>query len=176
MRTFFPDTTVLINFTLIERVAMLGQMIPDLSWCEAVHGEWHTRTQSEQVVKEANAAFGDPLHPEPAERVDTLVIRNQMSKPGDGRTAHIGEAETIAIIDRRHITAVFATDDIEAGRVAKDYGIEVVTTWQLIRVAVKSKHMTEDEAWHDCCVLSVEGRGWPPCKRDRPAFDTWLNK
>lgn len=173
----FPDNTVLVNFAHLNRIALLGVIFPNNNWCATVRTECANSADATGLadLHNAPAVFGAPLYPEGAEHVDTRVIREAMTSPGDGPHKHLGEAETIAIVSRRRIDAVFVTDDRSATEAALKDGIRVITTWQVLKFAYKAGHLTADEVWDDCHTLSRNRRGWPPCARGRADFDAWLN-
>ena len=173
----FPDNTVLVNFALINRVALLGTMFPNKNWCATVKGEC---AQSARVpgladLRNAPGVFGAALYPDRVEHVDAQTIREAMASPGDGPHKHLGEAETIAIVSRRGISALFVTDDHSAKTAAEKAGITVIDTWRVFRFAYKKGLLTADEVWADCLTLSKVGRGWPRCGNSRAAFDAWLH-
>ncbi|HEY0508105.1 MAG TPA: hypothetical protein VGD12_08550, partial [Blastococcus sp.] len=68
----------------------------------------------------------------------------------------------------------FVTDDNGAARFARQEGIRVVATWDLIRLAHKTGIMTEADAWAAAQALDANRRGRPPCAVGRPAFVAWL--
>ncbi len=173
----FPDNTVLVNFAHINRVALLGTLFPNKNWCATVKGECAKSANIPGLADLRNApgVFGAALYPDSAEHVDAQTIRAAMASPGDGPLKHLGEAETIAIVSRRGINALFVTDDHSAKTAAEKVGITVIDTWRVFRFAYKKRLLTADEVWGDCLTLSKSGRGWPRCGRTRAAFDAWLN-
>lgn len=115
----------------------LGELIGDRGcWCATVADECRkgARKPGLEDMAKAPAVFGDALYPAGAELTDTKVIRERMLKPGDLATAHLGEAETIAIITRRQLRGFFVTDDRDASREAAAEGIKVVSTWDILRL------------------------------------------
>jgi hypothetical protein len=67
------------------------------------------------ALEDAGNIFGKPLLPDAAELQDARIMRDQLAGPGDTGTAHLGEAETLAIITRRQLVCFFVTDDRESG-------------------------------------------------------------
>lgn len=177
-RVFFPDNTVLVNFAHIGRVALLGRLIPNRQWCNTVATECGKSAQQPHLADLCNApaVFGSPLEPTPVERVDTETLRREMMGPGDTSASHRGEAETIAIVQRRGIQAVFATDDVGAAAYATANQILVVNTWDLIKMAYRRSHISNTDAYNDACTLRANKRGWPRgVAQTADAFDLWLN-
>lgn len=76
--------------------------------------------------------------PSPAERTDSALLRSRLAQPGDSERAHLGEAETLAVVSGRRISAIFLTDDHGATSLAKSLDIPVASTLDLLRVAVGS--------------------------------------
>ena len=93
-------------------------------------------------------------------------------KPGDPATQHLGEAETIAIIVRRQLSCFFVTDDGSARRLATQNGVQVVSTWHLLKVAHRAGLLDADTFWGCVQTLEGEARGTPPGVRDRPSPST----
>jgi len=67
-------------------------------------------------VSAASAVLGEPIDPTPGEWINAVRIREAMMRPGDPRTKHRGEAETIAIIGGQGFDAFIITDDHDARR------------------------------------------------------------
>lgn len=174
----FPDNTVLINLAHINRVGLLADLFPERQWCATVASECSTsaRVTGLTDLHTAHSVFGAPIYPNAAEHIDTQALRQAMAKPGDGPHQHLGEAETIAVVSRRKIRAVFVTDDRSAQSRAKLEGIDVTDTWRLLQIAHRAGYLTADEVWTDCQTLSNNQRGRPPCGRSRAEFDAWLQR
>jgi len=143
----FPDNTVLINFAIINRMGLLEQLANKRGqWCATVASECavSSKLQNLESLHEASRIFGEPLYPSIVEVQDTLLLRDELASPGDSKTQHLGEAETIAIVTRRNIAAFFATDDKGARRLAANHGIQTATTVDLLAVAVRAGLLSID--------------------------------
>lgn len=154
----FPDNTVLVNFAKIGRMPLLAGLVGNNGqWCGTVAAEC-ARSSIEPglgSMQDAQQIFGEPLLPQSRqEHVDTQTIRLSFVKPGDGPKRHLGEAETLSIITNRQLVALFVTDDGEASTRAQSYGISTCTTWDLLRLAVKTNRLTVVEAWRDVHTLN----------------------
>lgn len=82
-----------------------------------------------------------------------------MASPGDHPQQHLGEAESITLIQKRRLRAVFVTDDRAAMSWAKP--IDCVGTWRLLRLARRRGLVTMEEAkalWQEF----VGAGGTPP--------------
>ena len=173
----FPDNTFLINFAIINRMDLLEKLANrNGRWCATVASECaeSARYAGLAALSAAEDIFGEPLYPDPAEHQDVQVLRNQLARPGDPPTKHLGEAETVAIIARRRLSCFLVTDDRDAGRLATRNGIAVTSTWRLLQLAHRRKWIHADTLWGYVQTLKVHNRGTPPGVRDRAAFDKWL--
>ncbi|MCL2736895.1 MAG: hypothetical protein FWD75_09770 [Propionibacteriaceae bacterium] len=166
---FFPDNTVLINFTILDRRDILTWFTRNSGmWTLSIARECENSAQQPGLEKMRwwNGLFGDPLAPTPAEMVDARTIAAQMQSPGEyAPTAHMGEAETIAIILRRRIQAVFLTDDHAAARrAASESHIDVASTTKVLALAEVANKVRHDEARDCLATLLNEERvlGNPP--------------
>jgi predicted nucleic acid-binding protein len=176
----FPDNTVLINFAIINRMDLLSRLANGNGrWCATVATECAASASRPELAALGGAGeiFGDPLYPDAAEHQDIHVLRDELAGPGDAPTAHLGEAETLAIIVRRQLitSSFFVTDDRGAARLASQRGVSVVGTWTLLRVAHRKAWVDSDALWGYMLTLKGQGRGAPPGAWDRVSFDKWLN-
>lgn len=103
------------------------------------------------------------------------MLRDELACPGDRPSKHLGEAETLAIIVRRHFACFFVTDDRDAARLAAKNRIKAVGTWLLLRVAYRQGWLDADTLWGYVQTLGRQRRGAPPGVRDRLSFDKWLS-
>lgn len=175
---FFPDTTVVSNFALIDKMDLLREMVNgNGSWCATVASECSVGASKPglSAMNEAASIFGEPLFPSPSEHVDIQVLQEKMMQPGDVATSHLGEAETIVIITGRQIAAAFVTDDADARRQAKLHGVPVYSTWHILKLAVATRRMTLEEFQVVYHLLVNGGRGHPPCARNVDAVVDWLS-
>jgi predicted nucleic acid-binding protein len=161
--TVFPDNTALINFAIIHRLDLLATLTPTRAWCVTIANECARSSREPGLADLAHVPdlFGEPLVPDVAEHQDILVLRETLAAPGDGRYQHLGEAETLAIVSRRAIAALFVTDDRGARIAAARLRIPVVTTWKLLEIAVRANLI--DEATHRGYIeqLRLAGRHLP---------------
>lgn len=174
---FFPDNTVLVNFAHINRMDLLERLLNGKGkWCATVAQECDRSSVEPglETMREARDIFGEPLYPEDAEHLDTYMLRQRITQPDDHPQKSLGEAETLAIMSRRFMTGFFLTDDKEAIRLAREHHIAVVTTWDLLRLAVRTKIVDADTLWGYVQTLRAQKRGTPPRVRDRLSFDLWI--
>lgn len=161
----FPDNTVLVNFALINRMDLLARVTNGNGrWCATVASECDRSSQEPGLgaMSSAHEIFGVPLYPESgAERLDVQALRLELAQPGDPNHKHYGEAETLAIMSRRAIAGFFVTDDGDAARLARNNGIAVITTWDLMRLAVRCKLVDVDTVWGYTQTLRANRRGAP---------------
>lgn len=182
MRIVFPDNTVLVKLGHLNCVHLIGSLFPSgtTNWCQSVANECRrsaTAIGKPLMYQQASAVFGSPLIPQaPAEHIDITVLMEQWAQPGDPPHKNLGEAETLVLIDRRQIHAVFVTDDHGATKEAIARRILVIDTWRLLWLMHRSGLITEDDLWQGCLYLKSQNEGWPPCGQTRPAFSAWLNQ
>lgn len=147
MTLFFSDTTVLINTEMLQRWDIVQALIGSKArWAASVEAEcrdWISTYPS--IHNNAALVFGDSVAPEGADHVDIRTLRNLMAAPYDPPRKHLGEAETIVIIERRFAGSVVISDDGGAQRVATARGITTIGTGDLLRLAVKRGLMTDVE-------------------------------
>ncbi|WCC79588.1 hypothetical protein O6R08_08770 [Cutibacterium equinum] len=172
MTTFvFPDNTVLINFTVLGRHDIvewftLGQG----RWTESVWQECGRSARYEGLaeMKSWGSIFGEPLRPTPAELINAANIADGMRKPGErsNHRKHMGEAETIAIIESRFSNieghagrSIFLTDDHDAEDRAARRGIKVFTTADILAFAEIKGRITHAQARQYLAALLNDGHG-----------------
>jgi predicted nucleic acid-binding protein len=175
-RLLFPDNTVLVNFAIISRLDLLSRLANGKGqWCATVARECAQSAREPGLAALAGAGeiFGEPLYPDSAELQDTAILRDELAGPGDSRNAHLGEAETLAIILRRRPECLFVTDDRDATRLASKHAVRVVNTWSLLLLAYKMSWVDGDTLWGYLQTLRSQRRGAPAGVTDRPSFDKW---
>ncbi|MGI5190778.1 hypothetical protein ACQEVI_21745 [Promicromonospora sp. CA-289599] len=177
----FPDTTVLINFALINRMDLLSRLLRDRGrWCLTVSQECESASQVEGRLELllAKELLGVPWEPQTEEEhIDIRDLRDLMARPGDSPRAHLGEAETIVLMEVRTVGAVFVTDDADAARQARYRGLVVIDTWDLVRLAVRQAMVDIDTAFGYALSLHDLSRAVPPELRESSkAFEKWCQE
>lgn len=146
----FVDNTVLINYTLIDRHDLLVWFMQGQgAWCLSISREAAASGKRRGLERMADwhVVLGTPLVPDQLEMLDARSIAGQMLKPGENqRSAHMGEAETLAIISRRGLAALFLTDDHDAARAAQFNGVPTVSTSRILAHAVVAGHLEQGSA------------------------------
>lgn len=163
---FFPDNTVLINFAIIGRLDLLETLLNRQGrWCSAVASECARSANVDglSALRHVGTFLLDPVQPTPAELVNTQILRTGMLSPGDDRRAHLGEAETVAIISERSEFrgALFVTDDNGARQLAASNGISTAHTWSLLKLATRVQRISLEEHVRYVKVLERQGRRMP---------------
>lgn len=175
----FPDNTVLINFAMINRMDLLERLANGNGrWCATVAGECarSAGVTGLEALDNARGIFGAPLYPETlAERIDVQTFRRELAQPGDHAWQHLGEAETLAIMTRRAIDGFLVTDDQDARRLARRHQVTVISTWDLLRVAVKHSFLDRPTLWGYLQTLRANRRGGPRGVTDRATLDKWID-
>lgn len=170
MRFFFPDNTVLINFSIIARNDLLKSFMGNRGkWTLTISRECSKSSQipGYEAMSEWHDVLPSPLYPNPSELVDANAIAYGMRKPGDRETSsHMGEAEAFAIIANRKYQAVFLTDDHDAARVARnpDLKISTASTTRILAICQARGLVERDKARGYIAHLLNAGRvlGNPP--------------
>jgi predicted nucleic acid-binding protein len=173
-----PDNTVLINFALINRMDLLARLVRNGAWCASVADECDRSAKQPGLdsMVAAHEIFGEPLRPENGrEHVMTQTLRRLLARPGEDRLRHLGEAETLAIMSCRSLRGIFATDDGAVPTLAKQQGIQVVTTSDLLRAACRGHMVDADTLWSHFQTLRQSRRAMQPGVYDRTSFDKWLS-
>lgn len=183
MALIFPDNTVLINFAYCDEMDLLGKIVAGRGmWTASVAFECDDKASKLDLPEMANShgVFGEPLRPDRVEHIQTRIHREHFMKPGDGPKKHLGESETLAIIENRRFeeTTIFVTDDGGVPIRAKACNILVscITTWDLVRFAVRAGHMDEVTALGMRETLMKWERVHLSHVKDREAFIAWLRE
>lgn len=171
----FPDTTVLINFHICSAMPLLDTLTRKRGqWTATIRQECirkETDLNLPQLASAAEGVFGDPLFPEEDEHRAIRDLRALMAKPGDHRDQHLGEAETVVILERRALNAVFITDDSHVQEFTQK---TCITSWDLLGHGLRSGDVTEDQVRSMRATLLTLKRVHIDEVRDRARFETWL--
>ncbi|WP_033281922.1 hypothetical protein [Streptomyces sp. NRRL F-525] len=173
---WFPDNTVLCNFAAVDRLGLLEKVLDGRGrWTEAVAAEAGQSMRYLPTLSQVTAGgwLGEPIEiDDPAEtalvdRVRRVVFGGSPSRP----LQHLGEAETLVLIEHRNgfADAVWITDDGEAGHYARRKGISVKDTVDIMREAVVDGLVLAD-AGHRLLIEMEHAdrhlRGVPPRPED----------
>jgi predicted nucleic acid-binding protein len=177
----FPDNTVLNNFGLVSRVDLFAELVDGRgAWTNTIAEECAQGASREglESLSRMPEILGKPFYPTRQERIDTLSLRARLAAPGDRPSAHLGEAETIAIMLARQIRGAFVTDDRGARRLAQapDIQIPTYTTADLFKLAVRAGKIDADTCWEVLQTLRHLGRRIPAAPGARGDFDHWLKR
>lgn len=157
----FQDTSVLVNFHRAGLVPVLAASLENVAWVATVQRECRKKERDLDLpglAATAHEVLGEPLVPDDAEHRRIRILRSAMAAPGDHPDEHLGEAETLAIIEARGFNGILATDDRGARHFA---GTRLcLTTWDLVRLLVRGHRLTDDQA-KDVWTAFVEAGGRP---------------
>jgi hypothetical protein len=128
----------------------------------ARHATFNATDARLQVLSTVGQLFSPIVIPNTDELAHSQVLRRLLASPGDPRHRHLGEAESLAIIEKRHAKqSVLVTDDDDATRLAKNRGIKPATTLGLLKVAYKEQILTDQQLSDALTILWAEGRKAP---------------
>lgn len=172
----FTDTTVCLNLDLVGRADLLTAVARE-------NARWTATIQRECLRQEAlqsmpgfaariEAQLGEPLHPRDDEHQAIRNLRRTMAAPGDHPEAHLGEAETLTIIDRRRLEAIFVSDDLKARPFAG--GKPCIGTFDFLRLALRLRVIDEVELRRIRTELLKHRRVHDPAVRSAQRFEAWL--
>ena len=170
----FPDTSLLMNFAAVSRMDLVKEVVKDRGcWTEAIHDE--VQRWSQELRYQALAEVFDFMPPEPhiarsEEMATGEVIRRRLAKPGDARSQHWGECETLAVIHHRYDERTVLVLSEDAGVLAecRHQGIETVTTRVLLELAAMRSYISWLQAEEIAQLLKDMGEpvlNYPPAIR-----------
>lgn len=161
---FFHDTSVLVNFHRPGLIPVLGALFGEkVRWTATIRRECERLERTlalPGLVEAADVLLDDPLVPNTGEHIAIRQLRTRMATPGDHPDEHLGEAETITIIQRRLLDAVLVTDDRGAQQWAST--MPSVGTWRVIRLAYRRGDASLDDALHLWQAFIDSGSRPPP--------------
>lgn len=97
---------MLVNFGHIDRMDLLERILNGHGrWCASVAsaGSRSSTVDGLEALRHAPPSSGQRGSPRPTLGLDILLLRDQLAGPGDPPHAHLGEAETIALMTRRSV-------------------------------------------------------------------------
>lgn len=130
------DTNVLWSFAVVDRLDLLEVRFSDrLVWTDAVREEVRRNAAREASLRNVLAAswLGEPHSFVTADLMPISVIRGILADPGDHEAMHLGEAESIHLLETRCIGGLLFTDDRAAVDLAQRRGIKTMTTLQALQ-------------------------------------------
>ena len=170
----FPDTSLLMNFAAVSRIDLVREVVKDRGcWTEAIRDEVQRWCQESRY--QALAGVFDFMPPEPhiarsEEMATGEEIRRRLAKPGDPRSQHWGECETLAVIHHRYNEKTVLVLSEDAGVLAecRHQGVETVTTKVLLELAAIRGYISWLQAEEIARLLKDMGEpvlNYPPAIR-----------
>lgn len=181
----FPDTTVLINFALVDEMRLLETLVAgNGSWSGSVASECDDQAEKQGLPKmlDAHQIFGEPLLLESqAEHVNLKLNQIFFRQAATNSSAtHLGESETLAIVTTRQIASLVVSDDRGVADRIADLDatptVQTTTSWHLFRIALWKRHITEDRLRQIRSTLLQHGRGCPAEVRNEASFTYWIKR
>lgn len=165
---FFADNTALVNFGTIRRIDLLERLLNNRgTWTATIAIECAASSAYPGLdqLEDVPRILGDPLSlATDEETAEMVAIRERLRIPGDGPHKHLGEAESLAIISTRSLSAVLVTDDTGARREARRIGVSTVSTASLLVLAARVAFIRPQECWDFLEELTAAKKFLP----DRP--------
>ncbi|WP_136017927.1 hypothetical protein [Arthrobacter silvisoli] len=170
IRFVFPDTCLLMNFAAVDRLDIVKNTLDGRGeWGETVCDEVARWGQDPNFGPLAQvASFMPPaIIPTYDEMLHAQRIRLGFAQPGDGPRKHLGEAETLALIESQFDatrTIVFTEDKPTAVQCTRR-GVATAGTRALLEAAAHKGLLTWAEA--DSVALAIKAAkrpvlGYPP--------------
>ena len=169
---FFPDNTVLINFAVIGRLDLLITYLSGRGrMTQAVQAE--VRKSSGMIPHLAEfdtvAVCGPAIALNaPADIQGVANIRKRFAALSDPPTKHLGESETIFVMQRRpeySLSRIF-TEDRDAYRVAAALGLLTHNTMEVFQDLVARREIDTDDAF--ALLAAIEDSPYERTLLDRP--------
>lgn len=182
-RLVFPDTTVLVNFALVDGMPLLAHLVGgNGSWCGTVASECDDQASKQGLsrMREAHNIFGEPLRLETQRefvdfRVNQDFFRQASINP---EATHAGESETLAILSARSIKSVVVSDDravpLRLANLNLNPIVQATTSWHLFRVAYWKEQITEKHFREIRSILLENQRGCPDEVFHPTKFSAWI--
>jgi len=182
-RVIFPDTTVLINFGLIDAMDLLATLVDGMgAWSASVASECDDQSDRWGLpcMLKAHDIFGEPLRLKTqAEYLDYRANKDFFTSASNNSAAtHEGESETLAIITSRCLNSLVVSDDgsVHTRVISYTMGgvVQTCTTWDMLRVAYWKGYITEGSFWAMRRTLLDNDRAHPPVVHDPDEFAKWI--
>ena len=159
---FFADTTVLVNFAHVERWDLLEALMRQRArWVASGEDECRSWVGTFATIHdESGRLLGEAVRPEAREYQDVRIVRDSMAEPFEPPQKHLGEAESLVIIENRFAGSLFVTDDGGAHRVAAARGVRCLGTLDLFKGAEQTGLLDSDT--HLQLVQSLHRAGRVP--------------
>jgi predicted nucleic acid-binding protein len=155
------DTNVLWSFAVVQRLDLLEvRFASRLVWTDAVRGEIIRNTPSEPRLQAVidSAWLGEPVEFTAADLLPISRLRGSLATPGEHPAMHLGEAESIYLIQSRANEATFVTDDGPAADLAKRRGLRVQGTLDLMQDCHAMGEIGCPAAWELMLEMERGGR------------------
>ncbi|MDR7161390.1 hypothetical protein J2X42_004122 [Arthrobacter sp. BE255] len=148
----FPDTSLLMNFAAVNRVDLVSAIVEGRgSWTEAIRDEvqrWSLETKYQPLTQVFGFMPEEPHVARAEEMMTGEGIRRRLAKPGDPRSQHWGECETLAVIQHRYAgkTVLVLSEDGGVLTECRRLGVDTVTTRLLLEAVATRGVITWPEA------------------------------
>jgi predicted nucleic acid-binding protein len=138
----FFDTVVLRNFAVVGRLDILESLYSGtFRWTDAVMAEVEEAEFAEPKMGDILSAgwIPDPIVVPQAEFSDVLKVQQAVGSVLSEPLEHLGEAETIYVMETCFPDAIFVTDDRPAANMARQRKLSVQDTAAVMRASFAAK-------------------------------------
>ncbi|MGH8527029.1 MAG: hypothetical protein ACREXY_23340 [Gammaproteobacteria bacterium] len=159
----FFDANTLINFAVIDRLDILGRRYEGCAaWTDGVQFEVKRGVQSDRRIQRVLDVpwLGSPVEIEGvADLTRVELLRACLSGSSSRPTKHLGEAQTIFLLETSYESSIFITDDRPAADFARRRGLSVMDSVDVLRECYWKGEVGCPEAYDLLVEISHQGRG-----------------
>jgi len=134
-RLILVDNTVLSNFALVKRADLVLRL-----WATAAG-----TTSSVLAEYRAGAASG-VLSPQAWAQLPVLTLTAEETEFASSLPPRLGAGERTCLSVAVHRRGILATDDLDARRMADEYGVSTTGSVGILALCVRRGHLTHEQA------------------------------
>lgn len=157
------DANTLQNFAVVDRLDLLQVCYGDRAgWAEAVQFEIRMGVQSETCLRRvlSQSWLGEPI---PVEGVEAILAVELVRRGVGGivasrPTQHLGEAQTIVLLETTYQESIFITDDRPAAHFARRRGIRTLDSAQVLNECFRMGEVGCPETYKLLGAMADENR------------------
>lgn len=159
----FFDANTLINFAVIDRLDILERHYGGCAtWTDGVQFEIKRGVQFDQRIQRVLDVpwLGSPIEIEGVVDLTRVeLLRVCLSGSSSRPMKHLGEAQTIFLLETSHKSSFFITDDRPAADFARRRGLSVMDSVDVLRECYRKGEVGCPEAYDLLVEISLQDRG-----------------